>query len=153
MTPMRVESATMADVASWLEIVWEVEPLFGSMPGFEATLLRKIDQRAALCVRSHKQRNSACVLGGLLLGGRVPHGWIRWLAVRSSARGIGIGQCLVKAAIERLTGFDRVSVDTFRDENTGGRAARRLYERLGFLAGALVEVEGAPRQRYTLTLV
>jgi GNAT superfamily N-acetyltransferase len=113
---MRAELATMADVASWLEIVREVEPLFGWMPDFEATLLRKIDQRAALCVRS--QRDSACVLGGLLLGGKVPHGWVRWLAVRSSARRIGIGQCLVEEAIERMEAFDRVSVDTFRDENT-----------------------------------
>jgi hypothetical protein len=34
-----------------------------------------------------------------------------------------------------------------------GRAARRLYERVGFVAGPLVEVGGVPRQRYVLTLV
>ena len=79
--------------------------------------------------------------------------WIRWLAVRSRARGTGIGQYLVEAAIERLKGFDRISVDTFRAENIGGRAARRLYERVGFVAGPLVEVGGVPRQRYVLTLV
>ncbi len=122
------------------------------MVNFEETLVRKINERGALCVRSHKRCGSACVLGGLLFGGSPPQGWIRWLAVRSSARGMGIGQCLVEAAIDRLTGFDRISVDTFRDENVGGRAARRLYERLGFLPGPLVEVGDAPRQRYTLTL-
>ena len=150
---MRAELATTMDVPSWSEIVREVEPLFGSMPDFEAMLIRKIDQGAALCIRSHSERDAACVLGGLLLGGRPPQGWIRWLAVRSRARGTGIGQCLVEAAIERLKGFDRISVDTFRAENIGGRAARRLYERVGFVAGPLVEVGGVPRQRYVLTLV
>ena len=50
---MRAELATTMDVPSWSEIVREVEPLFGSMPDFEAMLMRKIDQGAALCIRSH----------------------------------------------------------------------------------------------------
>ena len=150
---MRAELATTMDVPSWSEIAREVEPLFGPMPDFEAILIRKIDQGAALCIRSHTEGDAACVLGGLLLGGSPPQGWIRWLAVRSGARGTGIGQCLVEAAIERLKGFDRISVDTFRAENIQGRAARRLYERVGFVAGLLVEVGGVPRQRYVLTLV
>lgn len=149
---MHAELAIRADVPSWLEIVREVEPLFGSTPDFEAILVRKIDQRAAICVRSHNEGDAAFVLGGLLLGGRPPQGWIRWLAVRSSERGNGIGQCLIETAIKRLTAFDRISVDTFRDEDIGGRAARRLYERLGFGVGPLIEVGGMPRQRYTLIL-
>jgi hypothetical protein len=35
---MRVIAATEADVGSWLEIVREVEPLFGPMPDFRTTL-------------------------------------------------------------------------------------------------------------------
>jgi GNAT superfamily N-acetyltransferase len=150
---MHAELATTMDVPSWSEILREVEPLFGPMPDFEAMLIRKIDQGPALCIRSHSEGDAACVLVGLLFGGSPPQGWIRWLAVRSRARGTGIGQCLVEAAIERLKGFDRISVDTFRAENLGGRAARRLYERVGFVAGPLVEVGGVPRQRYVLTLV
>jgi GNAT superfamily N-acetyltransferase len=80
-----------------------------------------------------------------------PSDWIRWLAVRSSARGIGIGQCLVEEAVKRLATSNAISVDTFREENTEGRPARRLYERLGFLPGPLVQIEGLPRQRYTLS--
>ena len=41
---MRAELATTMDVPSWSEIVREVEPLFGSMPDFEAMLIRMIDQ-------------------------------------------------------------------------------------------------------------
>jgi ribosomal protein S18 acetylase RimI-like enzyme len=144
---MHAKLANTADVASWLEIVREVEPLFGPMPDFKTMLLRKIDERAALCVRS---RDPVVVLGGILLGGSAPYGWIRWLAVRSSARGIGIGQCLVEGAVKRLPTSNAISVDTFREENMQGRPARRLYERLGFLPGPLVEIEGLPRQRYTL---
>jgi GNAT superfamily N-acetyltransferase len=103
---MHAKLATTADVASWLGIVREVEPLFGPMPDFETTLLRKINQRAALCVRSG---DPVIVLGGVLLGGGVPYGWIRWLAVRSSARGIGIGQCLVEEAVKRLATSNAIS--------------------------------------------
>lgn len=149
---MNVDHATEADVPSWLEIVREVEPLFGPMPDFDVTLRRKIGEKAAFCVRSDGQADSARVLGGILLGGTPTHAWTRWLAVRASSRGAGVGQCLVKDAMGRLARADRISLDTFREENIEGRAARRLYERLGFLPGPLVEVDGQPRQRYFLLL-
>ena len=95
---MTVQPAVEADVPSWLEIVREVEPLFGPMPDFETTLLRKIGQQAALCVRS----GETAVLGGILLGGTREHGWIRWLAVRSKARAGGVGTSLVEAAVRRF---------------------------------------------------
>jgi ribosomal protein S18 acetylase RimI-like enzyme len=142
--------AEAEDIPSWLEIVREVEPLFGPMPDFEATLARKIRQRAALCVRSSDADSRTRVLGGVLLGGRPDHGWIRWLAVRTSARGGGIGHCLVDAALKRFDAASVVSLDTFREEVVEGRPARRLYERMGFEPGLLIELEGTPRQRYVL---
>jgi hypothetical protein len=69
---MRAELATTMDVPSWSEIVREVEPLFGSMPDFEAMLIRKIDQGAALCIRSHSEGDAACVLGGRPASWRQP---------------------------------------------------------------------------------
>lgn len=118
---MNVSHATEADVPSWLEIVREVEPLFGPMPNFDVTLRRKIGEKAAFCVRTDSQGDGACVLGGILLGGTRTQAWIRWLAVRSSSRGTGVGQCLVKDAIGRLAGAHRISLDTFREENIEGR--------------------------------
>jgi len=135
--------ATPVDVPSWLELVREVEPLFGRMPDFEATLVTKIEERDAFCVRSETQ-----VLGGMLLGGTREHGWIRWLAVRASARGQGIGQRLVETALEHMSAANTISLDTFREENVPGRPARRLYVRLGFVPGPLIEAQGAPRQRF-----
>jgi len=146
---MRATLANDGDVGSWLEIVREVEPLFGPMPDFETTLVRKIGQRGAVCVRADDGRQ---VLGGMLLGGAAPEGWIRWLAVRSSARGRGLGHVLVAEAIRRFSGFATVSLDTFREDNEGGRPARRLYERMGFNPGPLIGADGVLRQRYVLRL-
>jgi ribosomal protein S18 acetylase RimI-like enzyme len=148
---MRAQIATATDVPSWLEIVREVEPLFGPMPDFEATLLRKIEERCALCIRSSDADASSPVLGGMLLGGTREQGWIRWLAVRSSARRRGVGQGLVQEAIRLLRAAKTISLDTFREENAAGWPARRLYARFGFVAGGLVEREGALRQRFNLT--
>lgn len=148
---MRADAATQADIASWLEIVREVEPLFGPMPNFEATLERKIGQAAALCVRSAARETPRLVLGGVLLGGTRDEGWIRWLAVRANARTQGVGQCLVRAAIQRMKSARTISLDTFREEDSAGRPARRLYSRTGFVAGPLVEADGQPRQRFMLT--
>jgi ribosomal protein S18 acetylase RimI-like enzyme len=146
---MHAALATDADVGSWLELVREVEPLFGPMPDFEGVLLRKIGQRAAFCVRPDLV-GSPRVLGGMLIGGAPMDGWIRWIAVRSSGRGRGVGRCLLEKAIEHFPPPATVSLDTFREENREGRPARRLYERMGFQPGPLVLVEGRPRQRYIL---
>src|SRR5580700_1942565 len=96
--PMIVVDATPADIASWLEIVREVEPLFGPMPDFRTTLAQKIAEGDALCV----QARDGAAAGAMLLGGTAEHGWIRWLAVRRAARGQGIGRLLVEAAVGRM---------------------------------------------------
>jgi ribosomal protein S18 acetylase RimI-like enzyme len=140
--------AIVADVPSWLEIVREVEPLFGPMPEFETTLVRKISEGGAFCVRREERCNSQ-VLGGVLLGGTHEHGWIRWLAVLGSARGQGIGVCLLETALHRFSQARTASVLTFREDIIAGRPARRLYERMGFVPGALVFVDGHPRQEYS----
>jgi hypothetical protein len=72
-----VSEGTPEDVASWLELAREVEPLFGRMPDFESTVRRNISRGTALCGRDAGGR----VLGGVLL--RVaPHAQITWLAYR-----------------------------------------------------------------------
>ncbi|HEY4940866.1 MAG TPA: GNAT family N-acetyltransferase [Rhizomicrobium sp.] len=145
---MRAEPATAADIASWLEIVRQVEPLFGDMPMFDLTLKTKIAEGAALCVRSPE----GGVLGGVLLGGEAPDHWIRWLAVRASARRGGIGAALLGEVLARRPGPCTISLGTFGEDIIDGRPARRLYERFGFVAGAMLPrgPEGGTRQRYTL---
>ncbi|MGP7999810.1 MAG: GNAT family N-acetyltransferase [Streptosporangiaceae bacterium] len=142
-----VSEGTRDDVASWLEIVREVEPLFGPMPDFGSTLLRNISRGTALCVRDA----SGQVLGGVLLRA-APHTQITWLAVRSSARRTGVGRTLVGEALRRCLPPCEVLADTFGEDNIEGYPARRLYESLGFVPGECLPdgPEGGSRQRFRL---
>jgi GNAT superfamily N-acetyltransferase len=139
-----------ADIPSWLEIVRSVEPLFGHMPKFDVTLRTKMERAEALCVRDVTGR----IDGGVLLGGEAPDIWIRWLAVRHAARRRGIGAAMVVEVIRRSPTPSTISLTTFGADIADGRAARRLYERFGFVAGAMLPrgPEGGTRQIYTLLL-
>jgi ribosomal protein S18 acetylase RimI-like enzyme len=140
-----VSLGTHDDVASWLEIAREVEPLFGPMPDFESTLRRNICRGTALCVRDP----SGQVLGGMLLRA-APHTQISWLAVRSSARRRGVGHALVAEALRRYPPPCEVLVETFGEDVIEGLPARRLYESFGFLPGEDLPdgAEGGSRQRF-----
>jgi GNAT superfamily N-acetyltransferase len=141
--------ATRDDVASWLEIVREVEPLFGPMPAFESVLLRNIGRGTALCARDA----SGQVLGGVLL--QAPPGTgITWLAVRASARRTGVGRALVAEALRRCRPPCEVLVDTFGADSPEGSAARGLYESFGFTPAERLPdgPEGSSRQRFRLQL-
>jgi GNAT superfamily N-acetyltransferase len=129
--------------------VREVEPLFGPMPDFDVTLRRNLDRRSAWCVCDGDD-----VAGGMLLGGADPSDrWIRWLAVRRSHRGRGLGAALVERALALFPPPCTVSLDTFGDDNPEGAAARRLYLRYGFAPGEMTAPgpEGRSRQRFVLT--
>jgi len=140
------ELATEADIPSWLEIVREVEPLFGPMPAFDGTLQRCIARSDAWCIHD----TEGMVLAGMLLS-PLERSTINWLAVRRSARGQGHGRELVALALREL-GTSEVVVDTFGEDNAEGRPARRLYESFGFVAVEELErgPEGGTRQRFRL---
>ena len=142
-----VEAATEADIASWLELVREVEPLFGPMPKFDVTLKTKIREGDALCVRE-----GARVTGGVLLGGETPDHWIRWLAVRRDARRHGVGAALIEAVFAHRPAPCTISLATFGADIPDGRPARRLYERFGFQPREMLPrgPEGGTRQLYAL---
>jgi ribosomal protein S18 acetylase RimI-like enzyme len=142
------ELATETDIASWLEIVREVEHLFGPMPAFDGTLQRTIARSGAWCVRD----DDGTVLAGMILSAPA-RSTINWLAVRTSARGLGHGRTLVAHAVAQLTGAAEVIVDTFGEDNVEGRPARRLYESFGFVAAEDLPrgPEGGTRQRFRLT--
>ena len=144
-----VREATREDVASWLEIVREVEPLFGPMPDFEAVLLRNIGRGTALCIRDANGQ----VLGGVLRQAP-PDARINWLAVRASARRRGVGRALVADVLGRCHPPCEVLVETFGADNAEGRPARALYESFGFVPAEHLPngPEGGSRQRFRLQL-
>jgi GNAT superfamily N-acetyltransferase len=99
---MNVINASTTDVDSWLAIVRETEPLFGAMPGYQSTLLRKINEGNAICVHDFRGGQGREVAGAALLGGTAPVYWILWLAVRAVSRNRGIGSALVSEALRRF---------------------------------------------------
>lgn len=142
------ELATTADIPSWLEVVREVEPLFGPMPTFDETLERAIARSGAWCIRIE-----GAVAAGMILGAP-ESAKINWLAVRQSMRGQGFGSDLVVHALRVFEDAPDVTVDTFGEDNVEGGPARHLYESFGFIASEWLEhgPEGGTRQRYRLKL-
>lgn len=138
--------AALDDLSSWLDLVPEVESLFGPMPDLETHIRRGIDRGTAIVVSSGDD-----VVGAALLSrdGRPHH--IRWLAVRRSQRRQGVGAAMMAAILDRWPTGD-VDVVTFTAEAPGGAPARRLYERFGFVFAGPAEPapDGGPRDLFVL---
>jgi GNAT superfamily N-acetyltransferase len=143
---IEIDLAGPDDIPHWMSLAEEVLPLFGPMPGFGGVLKRKIAQSQAYCARASGQ--GLPFLGGVLIGGAGDEHWIRWLAVRSRYRRLGIGRKLMEAAISAVPPGSFLNVDTFAEGHPGGAQAGRLYESYGFVATELVNVGGQVRQRY-----
>ncbi|OQP88226.1 hypothetical protein BTR14_01870 [Rhizobium rhizosphaerae] len=141
-----IDLATAGDVVPWLALAERMTVLFGTMPGFEMILNRKILQRQAYCARW--RGSAASFLGAALVGGNSDFRWIRWLAVLPEHRHKGIGKMLVQKAVT-VSGTAPVYVDTFCDDSAAATAARRLYESCGFCPTEIVSVDGLVRQRYS----
>src|SRR5690606_1619712 len=128
-----------------MELSVEVAELFGPMHGFAEILASKIERRQAFVAR---MKDGGRLAGGMLIGGSWPSYWIRWLAVRPQHRNCGVGTALVHAAINKVSARAVISVDTFTQDVVEGHAARRLYERCGFVAGPIWKDHDVIRQRF-----
>lgn len=154
---MRVVVANEEDVAAWLDLAAEVEPLFGPMVGdplFHQALHRNIARGSAFCMREGDSLPGAPLLGGLLFSSHPPEYRIGWLAVRQDSRRHGIGRRLVEHALGLVQPPAEVSVVTFVAEEPEGVPARLFYERLGFSPAELVSSgpDGQPRQVFRLSI-
>lgn len=119
------------DIPQWIEIIREVEPLFGSMlddPNFFPAINEAIKGEMAFCDEdcSSKQIN------GVVIINRETNS-IEWLAVSSQAKKAGIGTKLVQKAIENLNSKNDIIVQTFSSDVKEGFPARKLYEKFGFI--------------------
>ena len=131
-----------------MELAKEVEPLFGPMPDFRRYATRGVARGTALVVRS----GEGAVLGAALLSQEFPKRTIRWLAVRKSARRLGVGARLVREILHRWPPPGDIHVVTFGPDVEGGVPARRMYERFGFRPGRHMEpaADGTSRQEFVL---
>lgn len=154
---MRVVVACEEDVAAWIDLAAEVEPLFGPMiddPYFYQALYRNIGRGSAYCVREGDGLPGMPLLGGLLLSSHPPEYRIGWLAVRGDSRRRGVGRRLVEHALALVQPPAEVSVVTFVASAPPGAAARSFYTRLGFSPAELVSSgpDGQPRQVFRLSV-
>jgi GNAT superfamily N-acetyltransferase len=154
---MIVVPATLADLPAWHELAREMEPLFGPMlndPEFHAALERNIVRGTALCLRAHDGAASAPLWGALLYSPKAPVAKLNWLGVTASQRRNGIGLHLFHAMREQLHASETLEVVTFGEDHPGGLAARRFYQKLGFVAADLLEAgpDGGSRQLFRLQL-
>jgi ribosomal protein S18 acetylase RimI-like enzyme len=123
-----VRRAEVQDLRSWLELVREVEPLFGPMPDFADHALRGTERGTAWVASAP----SGKVLGAVLTSREDQPHKITWLAVRAEARGQGIGRALLSHTVAHWADSADVVVETFAADVLGGVAARRLYASFGF---------------------
>jgi GNAT superfamily N-acetyltransferase len=124
----------------------EVVPLFGPMPNFDTILRRKIAKSQAYCARARGL--GLPFLGGVLFGGAGEIHWIRWLAVLSTHRRLGIGRRLTEAVIAAIPAQSVLNVDTFAKGNPGAAEGGGLSVSCGFVPIDIVNVDGKARQRY-----
>lgn len=143
---IEIDLAGPDDISPWILLAEEMLPLFGPMPGFDGVLTRKIAQSQAYCARPSGQ--GLPFLGGVLIGGTGQEHWIRWLAVCSTHRRLGIGRLLTEAVIAAIPARSFLNVDTFTKGNPGAVEASHLYESCGFVPTGVVDVDGQFRQRY-----
>jgi len=126
---MRIKAVKNSDIENWLELVREVEPLFGPMigeAGFQAGLIEAIIKK-----RTFGVCNSCGKLCRIIVVS-YERNEIEWLAVASNDRKNGYGRKLLKYAIAKLNPAKPVTVQTFDKIVPAGLAARNLYLQCGF---------------------
>lgn len=131
---IRVGSA--CDVAGWLELAREVEPLFGPMadvPEFREALAGAVEQGHAVSALANAVSSGSPVVGGVVVSPDTNS--IEWLAVSQSARGQGAGKKLLQAALALLDPNRPILVQTFAPSCAEGLPARSLYLQFGFKDG------------------
>jgi len=151
---VRVTVACEKDIAAWLDLAAEVEPLFGPMvgePGFVEALRRNVARGTAFCARVADGPPGTPLMGALMFSPHPPHSRccrIGWLAVARAWRRRGVGRALVEHVFGLVETPAVMAVTTFGAGNKGGEAARRFYTRMGFAPAEMAPLgpEGGARQ-------
>ncbi len=146
---MHLTYAVPDDINAWMRLVSRVRWNF---PGLETeeglsdyrnTVCKFIARRQAICVKEDGE-----IIGVMLFSrGR---NMICCLAVSPDYRRRGVASVLMDEALKELDRTKEISVSTFRAEDEKGTAPRALYEKYGFVPGALVTEMGYPNQKFVL---
>ncbi len=137
------------DIKSWMELIHLVKDNFPGLEtpdeikSYEDTVLKNIRRGTALCVK-----NNDLVIGVLLFS--INSNMLCFLAVHPGYRREGVGSTLVAKFLEVFPKNQNIKLSTFREEDPWGQVSRPLYEKFGFIAGALTTEFGYPHQEFYL---
>ncbi len=140
---MLVEIAKNKDVDSWLELLMLVKDNFPGLDldEYRAILLKRVIDENALVIK-----DGETVTGALLFSRDTKE--LEFLAVHPQYRKNGIAKALIQYMFTLFPKGSRIFVVTYREGDEMGKAARRLYEHIGFTAGELITVFDYPCQEF-----
>lgn len=130
---MLIKWMTMEDKPDWISLAEEVAPVFNAPdmardPEFHQYMDAKLSKYEALMAVNRMTKE---VLG--VIGFSRTYNRITWLGVFEKARRKGVGYKLLKCALNQLDWTKDITVETYRTGYEPGEAARRLYQKLGFI--------------------
>lgn len=139
--------ATPEDIPGWMALVREVKEAFPGLceADYEKQLVGYMQRDEAWVVRHNGE-----IAASLLFS--KSRGELDFLAVAPKYRRKGLAEKLVETAAAQFPVGTRLAVTTYRQGDTGGEAARRFYEALGFVPGEEVTAFGYPCQKLELTV-
>ena len=143
---MLIRWAVKDDKPAWMELAASVADLFDSPAmstdkSFHDYMESKTGKFEALIAVDRMSNTCLGVIGFSRNNNR-----ISWFAVHRGYRGRGIGKKLLDTALRHLDNTREVTVITFPDENTEGRAARTVYMIAGFAdTGTFTDENGNER--------
>jgi ribosomal protein S18 acetylase RimI-like enzyme len=126
-----IRSLKENDITQWKIIIREVEPLFGPMlsdPGFIPAISEAIISNM---VFGYEDDETHQIIGAIVINRDSNN--IEWLAVSNRQKQNGIGSKLLERALSELDKNQNIYVQTFSQEVEAGIAARKLYEKYGFV--------------------
>lgn len=147
---IKIVSAAEKNLASWMSLVEVVRQNF---PGLETE--EKLEDYRRTVVKNMRRGSALCALDenmavGILLFSEKEN-MLSCLAVHPEYRRRGIASGMIERMLERLDRSRDIVVETFREEDEKGAAARALYRSLGFVPERTCFFEGSyPVQRFVL---
>jgi ribosomal protein S18 acetylase RimI-like enzyme len=126
-----IRSLKEDDITQWKIIIREVEPLFGPMlsdPGFISAISEAIISNMVFGFEDDETHQ---VIGVIVINRDSNN--IEWLAVSNRQKQNGIGAKLLERALSELDKNQNMYVQTFSQKVEAGIAARKLYEKYGFV--------------------
>lgn len=146
---IRIEFATMNNLASWMSLV---EIVRANFPGLETQEL--LDEYRNTVIKNIERQSAICALHGNIVAGILlfseKHNMISCMAVHPEYRRSGIARGMIELMLPKLDQTKDITVTTFREDDPKGVAPRALYQSLGFLPSELCIELGYPSQVFVL---